>query len=707
MNHLTEILAPAGSKASLYAAVNAGADAVYVGGNSFGARAFAENFTKEELLSAIDYVHLHGRKIYLTVNTLLKESEMPLLYDYLSPFYEKGLDAVIVQDVGVMDFVREYFPDLPVHVSTQAAVTGSYGAAFFKERGAARIIPARELSLDEIRKMKDNSGLEIECFVHGALCYAYSGQCLLSSLIGGRSGNRGQCAQPCRLPYSVAGGKYQDVMSLKDLCAIDLLPDLLDAGIDSFKIEGRMKQPEYVYTTVSIYRKYLDLCREAGKENYRVSGCDREMLHGTYTRRGYTDGYFTRQNGRNMISFQRPEETGEIQELLPEMNLKEKINGKLILYKGERAKLYVESGGVSISVSGGKVEKSIRSPLDAGRVGKQMRKTGNTEFVFDSLDILMQDDIFLPMQALNELRRESILKLTEAKLAPFRREFQDRQENGVEMQSVEGGFPGKKPELSVLVSEERHLQKILGDGRADTVYIESELAVKKMAERERTVQKLFLAMPYIFRGPSVKMYEKLYDWITDVFDGVLARNWETCQWLKEKGYPGEIRGDYNLYAYNRRSKNVLLGAGIARFTAPVELNFRELSELGIQSGSLIAYGRQPVMISAGCMKKSMGACGKKDGETILTDRKRNGFIVRNHCRHCYNVMYNCRPLLLLSRQEEVKKLCPAELRLDFLNETKEEMEQILGIYRDCFVMDVPVSMPDIPYTNGHFKRGVK
>lgn len=707
MNRLTEILAPAGSKESLEAAVNAGADAVYVGGRSFGARAYAENFTEEELLSAIDYVHLHDRRIYLTVNTLLKEGEVPLLYDYLLPFYERGIDAVIVQDVGVMDFVRKFFPGLPIHVSTQAAVTGSYGASFFKERGASRIIPARELSLSEIRKMKESSGLEIECFVHGALCYAYSGQCLLSSLIGGRSGNRGQCAQPCRLPYSVAGGRYQDVMSLKDLCAIDLLPELVETGIDSFKIEGRMKQPDYVYRVVSIYHKYLELFRETGKDDYRVSGRDREMLQEIYARRGYTDGYFTRHNGKDMISFRRPEEISEKQQPLPEMNLKEKINGKLILYKGERAKLYVESGDVSISVSGQEVEGSIRSPLDAGRVEKQMRKTGNTEFVFDSLDILMEDDIFLPMQALNELRREGILRIREEKLALYSRKISDQQDAGIENSSEEERFPEKQMELSVLVSKENHLQKVLDDSRVDTVYIEPELAVCKMVKRVETGQKIFLAMPYIFREPALRMYEKLYGWIADTFDGVLARNWETCQWLKEKGYPGEIRGDYNLYAYNSRSKDVLRNAGIARFTAPVELNYRELLKLGIHSGSLIAYGRQPVMISAGCVKKSVGACAKKDGETILTDRKRNKFIVRNHCNYCYNVMYNCQPLLLLSRQEEVKRLRPAELRLDFLNETKEEAEQLLRLYWECFVKDISVNVPDISYTNGHFKRGVK
>lgn len=212
----------------------------------FGARAYAGNLDEEQYLRAIDEVHLQQRKIYMTVNTLLKDYELAELYEYLLPYYRQGLDAVIVQDLGVFSFIREVFPDLPVHVSTQMTVTGEYGAEFFGRKGATRIVPAREISLEEVRRMKERTGLEMECFVHGAMCYCYSGQCLMSSMIGGRSGNRGQCAQPCRLPYSVEGKKPQDLMSLKDLCTIEMIPDLIEAGIDSFKIEGRMRQPEYV-----------------------------------------------------------------------------------------------------------------------------------------------------------------------------------------------------------------------------------------------------------------------------------------------------------------------------------------------------------------------------------------------------------------------------------------------------------------------------
>ena len=259
MKREVEILAPAGSWECLEAAVCAGADAIYIGGSRFGARAHADNLNEERMLEAIDYVHLHGRKLYMTVNTLLKEQELGELVDYLRPYYEQGLDAVIVQDIGAMRLIREAFPDLPLHVSTQATVTQTLSAQLFQRMGAERIVPARELSLEEIKNMKNATGLEIECFVHGALCYCYSGQCLMSSMIGGRSGNRGECAQPCRLPYRVENRKSADLMSLKDLCTIDMIPELVEAGIDSFKIEGRMKQPDYVYTVTQMYRKYTDI----------------------------------------------------------------------------------------------------------------------------------------------------------------------------------------------------------------------------------------------------------------------------------------------------------------------------------------------------------------------------------------------------------------------------------------------------------------
>lgn len=701
-----EILAPAGSWECLEAAVSAGADAVYLGGAKFGARAYAENFGGEELISAIDYVHIHGRKLYLTVNTLFKDEELEGLYDFLAPSYCRGLDAVIVQDIGAMELIRKEFPGLPVHVSTQATVTGAYGAAFFKERGAGRIVPARELSLDEVRRMKQETGLEIECFVHGALCYCYSGQCLLSSMIGGRSGNRGQCAQPCRLPFDPGDGKRRDILSLKDLCTIDMIPELIEAGIDSFKIEGRMKQPDYVYTVVSMYRKYADLYRSRGREAFRVSESDREILQGSFKRRGYTTGYYHRHNGKDMVSFKRPKETAREASSFSCDKMKEKINGKLILSEGERAKLYIEMKGAQICCEGAQAERAKNQPLDARRVGKQMRKTGGTEFEFDRLDVAVTGDVFLPMQALNELRRDGIGKFKEKLLSAFWREIPEKcgEESPVVCESCESTA---LPELSVLVSEESHLKLALKDQRVDTVYIESCLGFPAAKAGRMEGKKLMLAMPYIFREGTAKRWETLYEEIKDLFDGVLIRNFESYQWLREHKYPKEIRTDYNVYVFNRRSKAILRKMGISRSFAPVELNSRELLRLGLEGAGLIVYGNQPVMVSANCIRKNTAECRKKDGKLYLTDRYQKRFAVKNYCADCYNVIYNCQPLVLLSRQEEVKALRPAELRMDLTLESEGAAERMIGLYWDCFKRGLPVEMPDMDYTNGHFRRGVK
>lgn len=305
-----EVLAPAGSYESFHAAIAAGADAVYLAGNLFGARAFAQNFSEEELLHVIDEAHLHGRKIYLTVNTLLKEKELEeKLYTYLEPYYNEGLDAVIVQDYGVLRFIRQHFPGLALHASTQMTVTGPEGASLLADYGVERVVPARELSLKEVETIKKVTQMEMECFVHGALCYCYSGQCLMSSMIGGRSGNRGQCAQPCRLPYTYKG-KNGYLMSLKDICTLESIPDLIEHGIDSFKIEGRMKKPEYVAGVTAMYRKYTDLYLEHGREKFRVKKSDLEELMDLYNRGGFHSGYYFVHNGPEMLCTNRPNHAG-------------------------------------------------------------------------------------------------------------------------------------------------------------------------------------------------------------------------------------------------------------------------------------------------------------------------------------------------------------------------------------------------------------
>ncbi|QHQ62485.1 hypothetical protein Ana3638_18255 [Anaerocolumna sedimenticola] len=321
-----EILAPAGSFESLAAAINASCDAVYIGGTKFGARAYADNLEVENMLYAIDYVHTHDKKIYMTVNTLLKNKELENeLYEYIYPYYKQGLDAVIVQDVGVLRFLHEQFPNLPLHASTQMTLTMAQGAEVLKEFGVTRMVTSRELGLKEIKNIRNNTDLEIESFVHGALCYCYSGQCLMSSMIGGRSGNRGKCAQPCRMPYqliengkNLSGADEKYLLSPKDICTLDMIPELIEAGINSFKIEGRMKRPEYTAGVTAAYRKYTDKYLELGKEKYETylsshkTEIEKDMmkLQDLYNRGGFTRGYYKDKNGRTMISLNRPNHSG-------------------------------------------------------------------------------------------------------------------------------------------------------------------------------------------------------------------------------------------------------------------------------------------------------------------------------------------------------------------------------------------------------------
>lgn len=706
---MVEILAPAGSYESLKAAVCAGADAVYLGGTRFGARAYAENLNEEDLIQAIDYAHIHGRKVYLTVNTLFKDEELKELYSYLLPYYQTGLDGVIVQDTGVILCIRKWFPDLPIHASTQMTITNTHSASLLKEYGVTRVVPARELSLTEVSAIKKETGLEMECFVHGALCYCYSGQCLLSSMIGGRSGNRGQCAQPCRLPYSVEGKKPVDIMSLKDLCTIDLIPELIEAGIDSFKIEGRMKQPDYVYTVVRMYRKYVNRYLEKGKEGYHVLKEDREVLLGAYRRRGYTDGYYHRYNGREMISFQRPRTDIREEATFQDVKIQEKINGKLILSAGQSAKLELYYAGLQIVCEGETVQKAERQPLNSARVEKQMRKTGNTEYVFDQLEVLIDRAVFLPMQALNELRREGIGKLTKEILKKNRRKPAIIEAEESEVQS--GGKFGDQPKLAVMLQTAEQLDSVMRSEAVSCIYIDCALGMnpqvyRKIRKERNPYVKYFLAMPYIFRDLAVLQFQAQYAELEQVYDGMLVRNLESISWLKEQGYQKEIRSDYNVYVWNQSAKAFIKELGIRQYTAPVELNDRELQALKIEEGSLIVYGYQPVMITAGCIQKNSQGCDRKEGYLSITDRYQKKFTVKKCCKYCYNVIYNSLPLFLADKAEEIHKMNPSEVRLDLCTEDSKRTDEIIDLYKRAFI-NGEESVPDMEYTRGHFKRGVK
>ena len=365
---IPEILAPCGSYDILVAAVKAGADACYIGGSKFGARAYAENLDTDSIIKAIDFAHCHNTSLYLTVNTLFKNNEIKELYDYLLPYYEAGIDAVIVQDLGVFSVVKNLFPDLPLHCSTQMNINSLHGAQFMKKQGASRIVTAREMSLEEIKKIKENVDIEVETFVHGAMCYSYSGQCLMSSLAGGRSGNRGKCAQPCRKCYN---GKY--LLSMKDMCALELIPQLLDTGIDSLKIEGRMKNEYYVASAVDAYK---ELCKDYALGQFSI---DKAMqykfkLANIYNRGGFSDGYFFMHNGPQMLSLERPNNQGVcIGKLISVLDGKIELKLEQDLYKGDVLELKLYNDDIIEITSGMEGKKGELIKLNAPKT-KQITK---------------------------------------------------------------------------------------------------------------------------------------------------------------------------------------------------------------------------------------------------------------------------------------------------------------------------------------------
>lgn len=731
-----EVLAPAGSFESMKAAIAAGADAVYIGGSRFGARAYADNLDEERMLTAIDYAHLHGVSLYMTVNTLVKEKELDSLFEYLNPYYMRGLDAVIVQDLGVFSYIRKSFPDLPIHVSTQMTITGAYGAELLKKMGASRVVPARELSLEEIRRIHENVDIEIESFVHGALCYCYSGQCLLSSFIGGRSGNRGRCAQPCRLPYDVRrdGHSIQPrdqryVMSLKDLCVLDILPDLLDAGIYSLKIEGRMKSPRYTSGVVSIYRKYVDLYEKRGRKGYKVDPGDKKILLDLFDRGGLTDGYYKQHNNRDMVALkEKPAFRQGNQELFDYLDetyvnaeIKEKITGKLVAKEGEKIRLFLglcntpDQEEIRAEVEGPVVLTAQNQPMTEEKLRKQIQKTGSTPFEFQNLDVEVEGNGFLPVQALNELRRNGLERLTDAILSKYQRSSgfhetasQDFGGPGFAMQKESG-----VRKLHVLLSVPATLPAALAQKEVSEIQIESDGFPPKTWKQTADAchdagKRCVLAMPVIFRTEAEVYFNTWNEMLSEAgFDGILIRSLEEINYLKTHSVDVPLYGDHNLYCFNGRAAEKFKELGLKRLTLPLELNSQELEQLGCEGFELAAYGYLPVMVSAQCIQKTAEGCTHKPGILKMKDRTGKEMTVQNHCAFCYNTIYNPSPLSLLGQEKLVDRLGPDALRLIFTQETKETVETVIRAYADSFLYGKCVESPVKDFTRGHFKRGVE
>lgn len=697
-----ELLAPAGSLKTLKAVIHAGADAVYLGGSMFGARAYANNFNEEELLEAIRFGHIHGRKIILAVNTLLKEYELGQLYDYLHPYYEAGLDAVIVQDMGVMEFIKTHFPNLPIHTSTQMTITNVEGARLLKEQGVERVVTAREMSLEEIQRIHDEVGVELESFIHGALCYCYSGQCLFSSIIGGRSGNRGRCAQPCRLSYEVLQGEKNltghhatPILSLKDMCTLPFLYELADHGIYSFKIEGRMKTPEYAAGVVSIYRKYMDSYLDGSR--IPVEKKDIRALLELGNRGGFTNGYYYHHNDSDMLSGESASHNkseGVLQDNIRreyvDTELKEKIKGKLILNKECPAKIEVQYGKVKVSYQGDMVLVAQNRPLTKEVVTEKITKTGNTPFVFENLEVTMDDDIFMPVNQLNQLRRGALEALEEALLKPYERTLPELVEtssaetdrrttgNAIKEKQISGQSlsqtsgqqsAGSSTEVRVLIEDAEQLPAVLKADFVDTVYLDCMLytrenLIRKLSEDIDRVhasdKKAFYVFPFIFRQQTSLFYEKIMPELKKLpLDGIMVRSLDEIAFIKEWGNENwQMVSDSNLYTYSNEAAEYFYRLGMIQDTIPVELNRKEILKRENSRSEMIIYGRLPLMITAQCIHKNTLGCMHQHKVLNLKDRYSVHFPVKNFCPECYNVIYNSLPVCLFKEDVTVKKIAP-------------------------------------------------
>lgn len=699
-----ELLAPAGSLEILKGVIESGADAVYVGGSMFGARAYANNFTEEELLEAIDFAHLRGVKVYLTVNTLIKNSEFSKLYDYLLPYYKRGLDAVIVQDLGVVKAIHEYFPSMEIHTSTQMTVTGADGVRFLSQFGVTRVVMAREVSLAEMKRIHEETGMELEAFVHGALCYSYSGQCLFSSILGGRSGNRGRCAQPCRLPYTVEGKKDEYILSLKDMCGIKALDKLHDAGVYSLKIEGRMKQLEYACGVVKYYRSYIDSKKP-------VSDADYDRIKALGNRCGFTDRYYFDHNGSDMVTYVKPNFVSNAAEPSPEKR-KLSIEGELVLREGEPGSLTVKRGDVTYKASIEPVSAALKAPLDKKAAIDRINKTGDTDFEFSHIKAEIGENVFVPNGALNKLRRDAISGLCDKLLKKYYRNdarYADMSRLTVLPEHVvksNAAHDEAINDYTIICScmTRAQLDTLIGYECFDVFYLDFDMYdrktliqqfaddVKSLTKRNK---KVYLMLPTIFRADSSDYFVSIAKELDKVsFEGFVVKNYEELYLTENLFIDKKIILDHNMYTFNDVSKSAFFEHGVSGNTVPLELNSREIMHRNNIGSQMIVYGYYPLMTTANCVHKNTKGCDKKQKLIYLKDRYNKSFAVCNNCKECYNTIYNSLPTMLIKNMSKLKEAGIRSFRYSFTIETPKQIKA---------VMDDKVA----EYTNGHYKRGVE
>lgn len=693
-----ELLAPAGSMEALRAAVCNGADAVYLGADTFNARINARNFSAADLQEAVVYCHVRGVKVHLTLNTLVLDREMPRAAELIRLAASCGVDAFIVQDLGVVSLCRQLAPDVPIHASTQMSIHSLEGVMEAAALGCSRVVLARELPAEEIAHICKKSPVEIEVFVHGALCMCYSGQCYLSSVIGRRSGNRGQCAQPCRLPYGY--GRFESTrypLSLKDNCLVGELDELRRMGVASIKIEGRMKRPEYVAIVTRAYRTVLN----GGK----LMPSDLQELETAFSRQGFTDGYFRGQTGSDM--FGRRQESEDTADLFAsaratyEQGEPQRIGVRFyaMIRRGEPAQLAVEDPDGNLCRTRGPVpEQAVYRSLTPQDLEQQLKKTGGTPYLCTAVRSSLDPDLMLPASAINAMRRDVIAELTakRGRAAPARL-------NAYDEPPRYDGIAGE-PQLTIAVRTAGQITSRMLSMKPTVLYVPlSELAEHPdLPQRVSVETQLAAILPrVIWSGELAPIARQLRTVYEMGVRQVLAGNLGQLHIARAAGFA--VRGDFGLNIVNSRAMRYLREQGLDSQLLSFELTLPQIRDISkAVPAELLIYGRLPLMLMENCvMKNRTGICACQTGTVRLVDRVGEEFPIVKDPGTCRNVLLNGKKLYLLDKKDALRGMGLWALRLQFTTENPGEIDKVLMDYQGRAVFDAG------SYTRGLYSRGVE
>ena len=681
--NLPELLAPAGSPEALNAAIAAGADAVYFGASAFNARMNAKNFSGDTLRESIALCRSAGVKTNITVNTLVHNREMPELLKTVAELYELGADALIVADLGAASLIHEYFPDLELHASTQAAGHNLAAAEELSRLGFSRMVAARELSAENIKYLCENSPIETEIFIHGAICVSQSGGCLASSLIGGRSGNRGECAQPCRLAYKNDQGKESPALSLKDICLAGHIPEILKLGVASLKIEGRMKSPDYVYGVTSIYRRLID-------ENRAATQNEIEELRNLFSRSGFTDGYYIRKINAKMLGVRTDSDKTATKRLRTEKSPKTPTDYKKLIAarvaesnkssliptdihatirKNEPSSLTMKAGDISVTVTGQIPERAENRPLTKEDVAGKLTKLGGTGLFPGKVEIDLDEGLILPLSSLNKLRRDAVdallLKLPSGQNTPRSSSLPEKLQ-----------LPPRLPEFRLTTARTEFPERQLpSPDDFDIVFVP--------LEKFRAGMKVngVIIPPVVFDSETPNVMDMLKKAHDAGITHALVSNIGHLAMAKSAGM--HPHGDFRLNIYNNWTAKVLRKLGFEDLIASPELTIPQLNTLGLPA---IIYGRIPLMTLEKCCIRDLYSCEQceKRGFLPLIDRKNVAFPLTRAYEH-RNILYNSVPIYMADRKPELSKLPGAHFIF-----TDESPDEILKAYKEERPPQIPV-----------------